>query len=99
MSQECGIFCRTLELGEAIQAVLAEDAGLKELVHAEAAIERLQQSRCAPTCTECPKGNEPTPVQCCCGSLVMRASATSCALCRNFSHAHCDKLWAATSCR
>lgn len=37
--------CRTLELGEAIQAVLAEDAGLKELIHAEAAVERLQSSR------------------------------------------------------
>ena len=37
--------CRALELGEAIQAVLAEDAGIEELVDAEAAIERLQQSR------------------------------------------------------
>ena len=37
--------CRMLELGEAIQAVLAEDAGMTELVHAEAAIERLQLSR------------------------------------------------------
>ena len=37
--------CRTLELGEAIQAVLAEDAGLKELIRAEAAVERLQSSR------------------------------------------------------
>ena len=34
-----------MELGEAIQAVLAEDAGLKELIHAEAAVERLQSSR------------------------------------------------------
>ena len=43
--QECGTLCRAMELGEAIQAVLAEDAGLKELIHAEAAVERLQHSR------------------------------------------------------
>ncbi|KAK9831494.1 hypothetical protein WJX81_002371 [Elliptochloris bilobata] len=36
---------RAVELGEAIQAVLAEDAGLGELVAAETAIDKLQQSR------------------------------------------------------
>jgi len=38
---------RTVELGEAIRSVLAEDAGPLHLVDAQGAIDRLQASRCA----------------------------------------------------